>query len=206
MRYSLALPGSVFGPIIPDQEQIGYKTILNVQLPYANQSLELVKVFKDVFAAKTNVFDLEKALQVAKSHKSIGVINTTTQKIDGSKTQLYVVVEQLQNLIKMATGVATGNPEMFGMAAMAFMNLNKQKNGSWFTVFNESSEKINYQYNLFQVIQNKETGAVLSGTLSSMRIDISKASANVLNLVGGDSMTYSVDYKAITMVEALQKA
>lgn len=191
--------------IIPTLDSsLEFKTILNIGINYVDQSIAMVQAFQNSFNSQTGKFDFAKAKDIAKQHKTMAIINTFTQTINGSKTKVYLVAEQVQNLINMAIGAATENPEQFGAAAMAFMDLNAQKNGSWFKIFNESTNNIHYQYSLFQITQNKNTGSVLSGALSSLEVQLSEASANILNLSAGDTTTYSVDYKAIVLVEPLQ--
>ena len=192
--------------IIPGSKTpLNYRTILNVGLDHVDQSVDMVKTFRDCFDATTHKFDLGKALGVAKAHDELAVINTVTQTVSGHKTQVYAVIEQLQNLLEMAVGIATENPAAFESAAMAFLNLNAQKNGSWFKIFSQSSRQFHYQYSLFQVTQNKQTGSVISGTLSSAEIQLSQFSGNILNLTAGEEAAYHIEYQGMTFVEALQK-
>ncbi|NER22489.1 MAG: type-2Aa cytolytic delta-endotoxin [Symploca sp. SIO1C2] len=189
--------------ILTSDSLLDFKTILNIGIKSVNQSLAMVQSFHNSFDPQTGKFDFAKAKDIAKSHKSMAIINTMTKNLHGSKTKVYLVAEQVQNLINMAIGAATENPGQLATAGMALMNLNAQKNGSWFKIYSESTSNIHYQYSLFQITQNKNTGSVLSGALSSLEVQLSEASANLLNLSAGDQVTYDVNYKAITIVEPL---
>ncbi len=57
---------------------------------------------------------------------------------------------------------------------------------------------------MFDVTQNAGTGSVMVGQLTSVDITITKASANVLALVAGSSITQKMDFKSMVIVEALK--
>ncbi|GAB7258588.1 hypothetical protein DZS_12630 [Dickeya ananatis] len=79
-----------------------------------------------------------------------------------------------------------------------------KKNGNYFTIFSEQSNTLSYQYNMFDVTQNADTGSVMVGQLTSVDITITKASANVLALVAGSSITQKMNFKSMVIVEALK--
>ncbi|WP_459594078.1 hypothetical protein [Dickeya ananatis] len=57
---------------------------------------------------------------------------------------------------------------------------------------------------MFDVTQNADTGSVMVGQLTSVDITITKASANVLALVAGSSITQKMNFKSMVIVEALK--
>ncbi len=179
-----------------------FSTTLNVGLSYVNQGVNMVKAFDDIVSKKEGI-NFEKALTIAKEHESFAVIGTKTVKSNTSKQQVWVAIDQLQNLISMVQGAATENWAAFAAAARAFIDLNAQKNGGYFTVFNQSSDSISYQYNMFNITQNKSTGSVMSGQLTSVNIQINQSDANVLSLVAGSTINQSLEFKSMVIVEAL---
>ncbi|MCX4027075.1 type-2Aa cytolytic delta-endotoxin [Endozoicomonas sp. SM1973] len=192
----------IINPTDISTDKINFSTTLNVGLSYVNQAVNMVKAF-DAVVSSNEGLDFEKALSIAKNHETFAVIGTKTVKSNSSKTQAWIAIEQLQNLINMVQGAATENWAAFGAAARAFIDLNTQKNGGYFTIFHQDNDSIRYQYNMFNATQNKKTGSVMCGQLTSVEINISKSDANVLALVAGSTITQTLNFKSMTIVEAL---
>ncbi|ACT08440.1 hypothetical protein Dd1591_3632 [Dickeya chrysanthemi Ech1591] len=184
-------------------ENKNFSVTLNVDLKYVSQAINMANIFNEACIPQEGI-RFEKALSIAKSHDTLAVVGTHTVKGNSNLSQVWVAIDQLQNLIRMVQGAATENWMAFGIAAKAFIDLNAQKNGNYFTIFSEESNTLSYQYNMFDVTQNADTGSVIVGQLTSVDITITRASANVLALVAGSSITQKMNFKSMVIVEALK--
>ncbi|MBX9445987.1 type-2Aa cytolytic delta-endotoxin [Dickeya chrysanthemi] len=184
-------------------ENKNFSVTLNVDLKYVSQAINMANIFNEACIPQEGI-SFEKALSIAKSHDTLAVVGTHTVKGNSNLSQVWVAIDQLQNLIRMVQGAATENWMAFGIAAKAFIDLNAQKNGNYFTIFSEQSNTLSYQYNMFDVTQNADTGSVIVGQLTSVDITITRASANVLALVAGSSITQKMNFKSMVIVEALK--
>ncbi|MEI7375967.1 type-2Aa cytolytic delta-endotoxin [Dickeya chrysanthemi] len=184
-------------------ENKNFSVTLNVDLKYVSQAINMANIFNEACIPQEGI-SFEKALSIAKSHDTLAVVGTHTVKGNSNLSQVWVAIDQLQNLIRMVQGAATENWMAFGIAAKAFIDLNAQKNGNYFTIFSEESNTLSYQYNMFDVTQNADTGSVIVGQLTSVDITITRASANVLALVAGSSITQKMNFKSMVIVEALK--
>ncbi|WP_226053169.1 type-2Aa cytolytic delta-endotoxin [Dickeya chrysanthemi] len=184
-------------------ENKNFSVTLNVDLKYVSQAINMANIFNEACIPQEGI-SFEKALSIAKSHDTLAVVGTHTVKGNSNLSQVWVAIDQLQNLIRMVQGAATENWMAFGIAAKAFIDLNAQKNGNYFTIFSEQSNTLSYQYNMFDVTQNADTGSVIVGQLTSADITITRASANVLALVAGSSITQKMNFKSMVIVEALK--
>ncbi|UMB77264.1 type-2Aa cytolytic delta-endotoxin [Dickeya fangzhongdai] len=189
-------------PINTVDESKNFSVTLNVELKNVDQAINMASIFNEACLPQEGI-NFEKALSLAKSHDTLAVVGTHTVKGNSSVSQVWVAIDQLQNLIRMVQGAATENWMAFGIAAKAFIDLNAQKNGNYFTIFSEQSNTLHYQYNIFDVTQNETTGSVMVGQLTSVDITITKASTNVLALVAGSSITQKMNFKSMVIVEAL---
>ncbi|GAB7265816.1 type-2Aa cytolytic delta-endotoxin [Dickeya oryzae] len=190
-------------PTTAVDEKNNFSVTLNTDLKYVSQAINMATIFNEAYIPQEGI-SFEKALSIAKSHDTLAVVGTHTVKGNSNVSQVWVAIDQLQNLIRMVQGAATENWMAFGIAAKAFIDLNAQKNGNYFTIFSEQSNTLSYQYNMFDVTQNADTGSVMVGQLTSVDITITKASANVLALVAGSSITQKMNFKSMVIVEALK--
>ncbi|AJC65006.1 type-2Aa cytolytic delta-endotoxin [Dickeya zeae] len=190
-------------PTTAVDEKNNFSVTLNTDLKYVSQAINMATIFNEAYIPQEGI-SFEKALSIAKSHDTLAVVGTHTVKGNSNVSQVWVAIDQLQNLISMVQGAATKNWMAFGIAAKAFIDLNAQKNGNYFTIFSEQSNTLSYQYNMFDVTQNADTGSVMVGQLTSVDITITKASANVLALVAGSSITQKMNFKSMVIVEALK--
>ncbi len=188
--------------IVPSD--LKYSTTLDVQVDYISQAVAMVNTFQAAYDTNGN-FNFTKALEIAKDDSRYAVVGTKTTDLKKTNQQVWVSVEQLQNLMSMVEGAAMENWAMFGAAAKAFLNLNAQKNGGYFTIFSQSSSEISYRYNIFNVTQNLSTGSVMSGQLASIDITMQEANANFLALTAGSTNTVEMHFKSLVVVEALQR-
>lgn len=187
--------------IVPSN--LKYSTTLDVQLGYVSQAAAMVSTFQAAYDAKGN-FDFSKALQIARDHSSYAVVGTKTTDLQRTNQQVWVSIEQLQNLMKMVEGAAMEDWVMFGAAAKAFLDLNAQKNGGYFNIFSHSSSEISYCYNIFNVTQNLSTGSVMAGQLASIDITMHEENANFLALTAGSATAVEMHFKSLVIVEALR--
>jgi hypothetical protein len=181
-----------------------FSTTLNVELAYVSQAVEMINAFDGAHDAKGN-FDFAEALQIAKNHAGFAVVGTITQDTTRVEQKVWVSIEQLQNLIQMVAGAATEDWVVFGAAARAFIDLDAQKNGGHLTILSQSSRAISYRYNMFQVTQNKSTGEMMCGQLSSVEIKQQEEEANFLALTAGSSTTVEMHFKSLVVVEQLRR-
>ena len=190
--------------IIPTLKTETFSSSLNISLNYLNQAVSMLNTFDGLLCTDKGI-DFEKALDTVKDHKTMAVIGTKTVETTTEMMQAWVAIEQLQNLINMVQGAATENWAAFGMASRAFLDLNAQKNGSYFVVFGHSSNTMSYQYNMFNITQNDMTGATMVGQLTSVDINLKTSDSNILSLIASSQVTQSMHFKSMVIAEALQE-
>ncbi|WP_407345183.1 type-2Aa cytolytic delta-endotoxin [Dickeya ananatis] len=155
-------------PTTAVDEKNNFSVTLNTDLKYVSQAINMATIFNEAYIPQEGI-SFEKALSIAKSHDTLAVVGTHTVKGNSNVSQVWVAIDQLQNLIRMVQGAATENWMAFGIAAKAFIDLNAQKNGNYFTIFSEQSNTLSYQYNMFDVTQNADTGSVYGWPVNQRR-------------------------------------
>ncbi|MBE9088490.1 type-2Aa cytolytic delta-endotoxin [Microcystis aeruginosa LEGE 11464] len=177
-------------------------TTITVDLAHLTQAVQMVTTFQSAYDAEGKV-DHAEVLAITKKNSNYAVIGTETRNIKKTTQEVSVSIDQLQNLIQAAVGIGTENPDMFATAAKAFLNLNAQQNGSYFNILSQTTDSIRYRYNIFNVTQNKSTGALMKGVIASVDIQMWGKNVNFLALTRGSVTNVQIDFKSITIVEPL---
>lgn len=178
-------------------------TTITADLAYLTQAVKMVTTFQSAYDADGNLSYEEVLEIVRKDDSGYAVIATETKNINKTKQEVLVSIEQLQNLLQAAVGLATENLYMFGTAANAFLNLNAQQNGGYFNILSQTTDSIRYRYNIFNVTQNKSTGALMKGVIASVDIQMWGENVNFLALTRGSVTNVQIDFKSIAIVEPL---
>ncbi len=196
-----------------NEKEINFKQIFSIDSKYVQQATEMSRVFQDaVVSAKIDgkdclKFDFNKALELVKSHKEMGLVGIINQTISQSSSQATVMVDKVMELMKNVLNVQLTDAQKQSYVEciqQAFSNLSVQEDSAFIFWQRSEAHKTTYQYNILFAIQNEETGGVMLALPVALTITVEKDKEHVLGIKIKDVENFSVNIQAIQVVEPLR--